>query len=461
MTRWSVLIYSETETINARAEMRSGSPQSDASTAPLLVLGGQINQRFDATFETDPTRPCAAILLLGEVTRAQLADTLNLVPDPAVPVADFAANKRLRHDFVAALLDRASLGAMRYRFTPIWRRLAEFPFRFRTGERTALALLRHAYARECPITARFAISQSALVEYDFLAGEPCIRRHLESLADQRLLARRHFTRTHSCGVCASARLNAFEACPKCDSGDLQDEKLVHHYRCGWQDAESQFIQGNQLICPKCRRELRHFGVDFDKPGNIVRCRTCGNVTSDPTPRFTCLDCGAVTNSDQAATTDWYHYELTEHAVLALRAGRLDDAYSAFDDASADGCTCSFAEFLLLSEEAVRMARRFHRPFNIGALTITNRAELQATLGADRFTATLRGIVDGVADMLEDGEFVALGRDNSILVGLPETTRQQAIEVITHLREAASTLAPARLACDVWDGEAAAAMLRGH
>ena len=90
-----------------------------------------------------------------------------------------------------------------------------------------------------------------------------------------------------------------------------EETLIHHFRCGWQDGKSHLTQGRLLVCPKCHRELRHLGVDYDKPGMIVMCRTCKATNSEPVVRFACLDCSAATPSADAASTDWYNYDLTE------------------------------------------------------------------------------------------------------------------------------------------------------
>ena len=142
------------------------------------------------------------------------------------------------------------------------------------------------------------------MQYQLVGTGAGVRQHLESLANIELLQRRHFMRTHACSKCGSARLQVYEACPECGSADIAEEILVHHYRCGCQEAESHFIQGNLLICAKCRRELNHLGVDYGKPGKICVCRACGAGNSEPSTRFICMDCYAATPVETAATTDW-------------------------------------------------------------------------------------------------------------------------------------------------------------
>jgi Thaumarchaeal output domain 1 len=155
--------------------------------------------------------------------------------------------------------------------------LAELSFGAAHEDRAELTLFRIAYSRDAPIEASFATDSILLVDYRLLWRISAARQRLEALADLDLLRRNFFTRTHACGRCQSARLHAYEACPACGGGNLVDQPIVHHYRCGWQAPQSRFAGSRLLVCPKCRRELRHFGVDYGKPGIVVVCRGCGAV----------------------------------------------------------------------------------------------------------------------------------------------------------------------------------------
>jgi hypothetical protein len=289
----------------------------------LLALGGEINLP-DLAWHDDPARPCAAVLLAGTVSAADLSAAVDVMPDPAVPIADFAGNDGTRRDFAAKVLDWPTLTMVRAQFAPILRRLAELPFRAPRQDRGDMLVLRLAYSRASAIEASFIPSLPNLIDYPLLAGPTPKRAELEQLAFRDLLRRRHFIRTHACGGCTSNRLLAFEACHACGSSNLVDEPIVHHYRCGFQAAESGFLQGSTLICPKCRRPLRHFGMDYGKPGLVVCCSNCGANSPEPDPRFICLDCTAIASGHLATTTDWFHYDLTDAGLLAQRYGRLPD-----------------------------------------------------------------------------------------------------------------------------------------
>lgn len=139
----------------------------------------------------------------------------------------------------------------------------------------------------------------------------------ERLRGRGLLERTFFDRVHVCSSCSSARNNAREECPACRSANLRTEPLIHHFRCGWQAPESEFRHGRELVCPKCRQALRHYGSDYDKPGNVSVCADCSDIFADPSVGFVCFDCGAHVDGDAAEHRDIFSYRLTEAALELL------------------------------------------------------------------------------------------------------------------------------------------------
>ncbi|MBD8893654.1 response regulator [Roseibium litorale] len=129
-----------------------------------------------------------------------------------------------------------------------------------------------------------------------------------------------FDRFHMCGGCRSVRMNVREECFSCRSPNLKESKFIHHFKCAYQAAEEDFRQGSDLVCPKCSRELRHFGVDYDKPGIIIRCQACGSSSSDTAVGFQCMDCGYHTDGEVAETTDVFGYALSEKGIAFVEEG---------------------------------------------------------------------------------------------------------------------------------------------
>src|SRR5438105_3779745 len=189
------------------------------SHAPFLVLGGALPALPGVICGATPTSACAGIIIVGHVAPSQLAEVLDGLEEPAIPVADFANNRDLRSDFVDETLDLPSIQAFREHAAPIWRRLGELPVHAAREDRAGLGVLRLAYSRDVSIEASFAPDSVLLVDYRLLGRSPAARQRLEALPDLDLLRRRFFTRSHACGQCGSARLHAYEACSDCDSGD--------------------------------------------------------------------------------------------------------------------------------------------------------------------------------------------------------------------------------------------------
>lgn len=144
----------------------------------------------------------------------------------------------------------------------------------------------------------------------------------EELARNGLLERSFFDRFHRCPACQSSRLNAREECIHCRSGQLEDSSLIHHFSCAHQAPEEAFKQGADLVCPKCSHELRHFGIEYDKPGNVITCGSCSKASSDVAIGFTCLDCMTHTDGDTIETVDRHHYRISEKGIAYVEQGQM-------------------------------------------------------------------------------------------------------------------------------------------
>ncbi len=428
--------------------------------ACFLVLGGNAPAYSGDTFTEDPAEPSAAILLTRRVDPADLATALAGAADPALPVADFGNNPSLRSDFSRANLNVESFSEMKQTFAPIWRRLVELPYNAVREDRAELMTLRLAYSRAVAIEGVLTPETRNVVEYPLLGLVASPRRQLELLADAGLLHRRFFTRTQICGRCGSSRLNVFEACPSCGGADIMEEEIVHHYRCGAQEAQSHFRQGELLICPKCHRILRHFGKDYDKPGVMVTCASCNASNSQPAVHFACLDCRAITTADDAKTTDWFHYDLTDDAIRALREGRLPrfEVGAAFEKRTR---AYSPQDFRLLVMQEMRVAERYKRPFAVARLSFPNLDTLRHEMGPMAANTALLSAVDAVTGVLRGTDFVGTRGAGAAVIGFPETSARDVREnIMSRIRETMrdTTDVPIKISAEVSEGDAIASLL---
>jgi len=334
-----------------------------------------------------------------------------------VPILDFTRAGLVRADYAGeqptAEVLRAALAAVE----PIRERAHPLPAAV-GGDRDGLTTLRMAYTRDCEIRAAWSFQSATLVDYPLLTGLPEPRETLDQLAGSGLLAQRFFDRVHCCGRCASSRLNVREECQHCRSSHIVDYSLIHHYHCAFQAAEERFTSGDRLICPKCRRELRHYGVDYDRPGTAFHCQACGEGSPEPAVGFLCMDCDGHTPGDRAETRDWYHYAITPEGVGAVESGVLPSTSLA---AALEGhkAACSRRDFIKLARFYTEVALRYERPVMLAVLTVGNAEAIRSEFGASGLSRTFGLITEIVSQALRRSDAVTAA-GHSLYLLLPET-----------------------------------------
>ncbi|NJO56460.1 MAG: hypothetical protein HC834_09165 [Rhodospirillales bacterium] len=220
-----------------------------------------------------------------------------------------------------------------------------------------------------------------------------------------------FDRLHLCPHCASSRLNVREECSACRSPQLSQETFIHHFRCAYQATERHFGNRDSLTCPKCRRRLRHFGVDYDRPGTARVCGACSHADADAAIGFVCIDCGAHSDAARVDIRDWYAYALSasgEHRLISgdLRRLRPTNATDA-------------ELFHALAEHWLRIQSRYGRPSVVLRLAFLRAASVQADQGQRVLLAARRQAVEIVRGEMRDTDLM-IETPEGLLVVLPET-----------------------------------------
>ncbi|NND09266.1 MAG: hypothetical protein HKN87_23080 [Saprospiraceae bacterium] len=130
--------------------------------------------------------------------------------------------------------------------------------------------------------------------------------------------------TYVCSSCEDAFLQFREVCPACLSSDIVTEEVVHHFRCAHVAPLSDFrqeIQGGHILeCPKCNHELKHIGVDFDKPSSMHRCRSCNKDFQNYHVYARCTTCDHDQNVEHLIKRDVKEYDITDKALASLQRG---------------------------------------------------------------------------------------------------------------------------------------------
>lgn len=298
-------------------------------------------------------------------------------------------------------------------------------------DRLGLTVLALAITRQRDIEPQLNPAQASMFDYPLLAGIAAQRSILETLASAKLLKRRFFERAYLCEDCSGSRMLARDACSSCGSADLEQQTLIHHYRCGEQAPKPNFIKGDELVCPKCERVLRHFGVDYDAPGPVYFCHACRKTSPEPEARFLCGDCKATTRGIDAQTMDWYSYSPTELAHSAVAEGRLPGIGLENLLNGLPGWRTP-RDFALMLDLSHRLSTRYSRPYSLLQVDAAETAEALAQFGKAGAVQMQRMMVDLVRQSVRETDFFATV-DGRLLLLLPETSSDKCDVLIERLQ----------------------------
>ena len=262
-----------------------------------------------------------AILIHTPVTDEQLIPLWKIDAWHTLPVIDLAGSLGIQADLDASRLGAGNAEAVQRLVEDFRDRRERINHDLLISDDLGEKLLGRLFVADRPLAAVYAPNESGLIRYNLTLDAPIATRHAEELRDGGFLDMGFVDRLHVCDRCGSSRFNVREECPDCHSSNLSEEPYLHHFKCAYQGPESDFRRGDALICPKCRKELSHFSVDYDKPGTIVKCACCGHATSEPEVGFICLDCGAHSVADAMRTRDMHSFTLTDRARAFLETGQ--------------------------------------------------------------------------------------------------------------------------------------------
>ncbi|HEX6810795.1 MAG TPA: hypothetical protein VF384_04145 [Planctomycetota bacterium] len=196
------------------------------------------------------------------------------------------------------------------------------------GLQEKLAVLREALSRPdvgiTPQLSPFAATGHGYALADRTLGVQSgeARAGLEELAELGLLRRELHNRVHVCPKCSRCQLNFRETCPNCDSLLLRIERLIHHFACAYIGLETEFANGLEMICPKCRQRLFQIGQDFDRPHETYVCDGCKEMSELPAVHGQCLHCTNLFPVLEARVLDIHTYFATDLTARAIELGRL-------------------------------------------------------------------------------------------------------------------------------------------
>jgi len=153
---------------------------------------------------------------------------------------------------------------------------------------------------------------------------------LEELASRGIFRRVKAYSEPACPDCKSTDLSEKYVCPFCEGEDLDKGERIQHHGCGHVDLETRFQKDGELICPRCGKELRLIGTDYQRIENIFRCNDCSRDFSIPKIVKICNTCNNPFPHEKAELKPIYGYTLNEerrteiiaHCLIEIPLTRL-------------------------------------------------------------------------------------------------------------------------------------------
>lgn len=234
-----------------------------------------------------------------------------------VPIIDASGQSIAGADLTLRFVSPESLALALRALQPVIDRVRSLPESFFQSPDPGLWLLARLATRERAAEPVRDVTSRSTVRFADEGVLPNLFPCAEHLSRTGHLDRHFFDRLKLCPACSSARLLIREECRSCRSSDVVEEPIIHHLRCAYQGPERDFRDGQYLTCPKCRNRLEHFSVDYDKPGALTVCNSCGHTTGDPAIGYVCLDCAAKADASLLRTRVVHSYTLTERGRQAV------------------------------------------------------------------------------------------------------------------------------------------------
>lgn len=302
-------------------------------------------------------------------------------------------------------------------------------------QEVTLRFLRRLYTRGRKSRPYLSPRAKSGFEYPFLAlqfEEEDQDEVLEIINEARkdgLLDGDFIERTFLCPECSAAFLLTRETCVKCSGSRLSPIDVVHHFVCAYVGPEEDFTDGTKMVCPKCNDQLRHIGVDYDKPSMVYRCLDCGEQSQDAYIRSLCVHCGQESPIE----------ELREHQVTELNLSPKGEhiAVHGFSTSIKDllrleGVVEYDVFKVMLNYEIPRVARS-GRPSALALFRFENFRQIVQSLRSNR-SEVFNEVAGILKTNLRNSDIISYYNDSTVIVLFTETPPQGASIIVGRINK---------------------------
>jgi GGDEF domain-containing protein len=266
----------------------------------------------------------------------------------------------------------------------------------------------------------------------FSESDGSVEKVLAFLQSQQLVKDEFVKKAHFCPHCDSAFLNFKETCPDCSSDNLERDELIHHFKCGYTDVINKFIHNNRLKCPKCEDDLKHIGVDYDKPSTVSTCLGCKRTFQDPEVKADCFACHRSSSSDDLTLRTMSAFSVSAIGANAARFG-LDALFTSILQSDLKLYSSAEIKQFVIVEKA-RIERYKKSETSLAVIHFANLEALFDTLGR-KTEQVFKEISAVFKSIFRESDLITAKNESLYAVIMTETSTQNAKLAIERLDDA--------------------------
>lgn len=222
-------------------------------------------------------------------------------------------------------------------------------------------------------------------------------------------------RVYLCSNCKGGHLSYREICPNCDSANMRSEDLVHHFPCGYIGVISDFRNNVDTVlnCPKCSRNLRHIGVDYDKPSIINHCQNCNEVFQDYSVKAKCIQCATDTDVQFLVSKNINVYKLTKKGRTSALSGIHTSEFALNDEIIGTVNLKTFS--IMMHYEQERIKSNLTLNSNVALIYFENIFDLYRSFGKEKEKELLTEFIDIIRSNITPADFICLNNPSLITI----------------------------------------------
>ncbi|WEM45169.1 diguanylate cyclase (plasmid) [Photobacterium sp. DA100] len=222
-------------------------------------------------------------------------------------------------------------------------------------------------------------------------------------------------RIRVCKQCNSGHLNYVEVCPSCKSIDIDVQTSLHCFTCGHVGDQQSFLRKGKLECPKCITQLRHIGVDYDRPLETHICHKCSHLFVEAETISQCLSCEAQTEIAELIVQKIYQLKLGQLGEYVYQHGKMLQAPELSIKGKVDA---GYFENILLWLNKV--ALRHDEEHLLLSMHLPGLEKYSNLYGDNKLFALLDQITNRLNGLFRDTDICCQYKQDLLLVLMPKT-----------------------------------------